>query len=196
MYNRSSYGTYPYGMPLPARKALDSKFSTSPTRTTASVSPGSPPRKVVTDFAAFGAPANASVFGTKVANTPFSLAGGKAAFGGIRHGRGSVFDAEEEEEEEEGGRQRIELTEGSISLDQVSVYHVVSRLTLISCRPDELPCKVRGDLPDPKLPLACNILRFHFSVLYPLDHNICQHSLILHSLFFSLFYPQRPRSPL
>jgi hypothetical protein len=34
---------------------------------------------VVTDFAAFGAPKSSSVFGTAVAPTPFSLAGGKAA---------------------------------------------------------------------------------------------------------------------
>ncbi|KIM89137.1 hypothetical protein PILCRDRAFT_213279 [Piloderma croceum F 1598] len=121
MYNRGSYGPYgSYGMPLPPRKSFDSKPSTSPTRTTAITtgSPSSPPRKVVTDFAAFGAPANASVFGTKVASTPFSLAGGKAAFGGIRNvGRGA-FDADEEEEEEDDGRQRVELREGSISLDQ------------------------------------------------------------------------------
>jgi len=117
LYNRGSYGSYPYGMPLPARKSLDTKPPISPTRATTSISPGSSPRKVVTDFAAFGAPANASVFGTKVANTPFSLAGGKAAFGGIRNGgRGGTFD--EEEEEEDDGRQRVELREGSISLDQ------------------------------------------------------------------------------
>ncbi|KAF9014533.1 hypothetical protein BDZ89DRAFT_1046435 [Hymenopellis radicata] len=41
----------------------------------------STPRKVVTEFAAFGAPANVSVFWTAVASTPFSLAGGKAAEG-------------------------------------------------------------------------------------------------------------------
>jgi hypothetical protein len=116
-YSRN-YGVYGYGMPLPPRKPLESKPSTSPPRATAMVSSaGSPPRKVVTDFAAFGAPANASVFGTKVASTPFSLAGGKAAFGGIRNG-GRSFD--DEEEEEDDGRQRVELQEGSISLEQVS----------------------------------------------------------------------------
>jgi hypothetical protein len=125
MYNRGTYGSYSYGMPLPARKLMDSSISTSPTRTTTSVSAaGSPPRKVVTDFAAFGAPANASVFGTKVANTPFSLAGGKAAFGGIRN-RGGAFDADEEEDDDDDGRQRVELREGSISLDQVSTYMLV-----------------------------------------------------------------------
>ena len=75
----------------------------------------------MTDFAAFGAPANASVFGTAVASTPFSLAGGKAAFGGMRSGGGrSAFDAEDDEEEEESGGQRVELREDSISLEQVS----------------------------------------------------------------------------
>jgi hypothetical protein len=113
MYNRNTY-SYGAAMPLPPRKSSDSKPSMSPTRPTA----GSPPRKVVTDFAAFGAPANASVFGTKVASTPFSLAGGKAAFGGIRQsGRGGMFDADEDEDDDDG-RQKVELREGSISLDQ------------------------------------------------------------------------------
>jgi hypothetical protein len=123
MYNRGSYGSYgsyTYGMPLPPRKSLDNKAPASPIRAAPPVTvAGSPPRKVVTDFAAFGAPANASVVGTKVASTPFSLAGGKAAFGGIRNGGRGVFDADEEEEEEDDGRQRVELQEGSISLDQV-----------------------------------------------------------------------------
>jgi hypothetical protein len=34
--------------------------------------------------------------------------------------RSGAFDADEEEEEEDDGRQRVELREGSISLDQVS----------------------------------------------------------------------------
>jgi len=106
--NRSSYGSY------------GSSFSSSPRTPTSPsklVPPASPPRKVVTDFATFGAPKTASVFGTAVASTPFSLAGGKAAFGGMQRGAGrSAFD--EEDEEEDDGRQRIELREGSISLDQ------------------------------------------------------------------------------
>lgn len=74
---------------------------------------------MVTDFAAFGAPANASVFGTAVASTPFSLAGGKAAFGGIRNsGARAGFDADDDDEDDEG-KQRVELREDSISLDQV-----------------------------------------------------------------------------
>lgn len=113
--NRSSY-SYTYAPHLPSRS--------TPTKpaTTLSTSPGtsaSPPRKVVTDFATFGAPANASVFGTAVASTPFSLAGGKAAFGGIRNpgGRGT-FDADDDDDDDEG-RQKVELREDSISLDQV-----------------------------------------------------------------------------
>jgi len=104
--NRSSYTSYSSFTSSP-------KIPLSPTK----VVPASPPRKVVTDFATFGAPKSASVFGTAVASTPFSLAGGKAAFGGMQRGAGrSVFD--EEEEEEDDGRQKVELRESSISLDQ------------------------------------------------------------------------------
>jgi hypothetical protein len=72
----------------------------------------------VTNFASFGAPSTASVFGTAVASTPFSLAGGQAAFGGMRGGgRRPTFD--EEEEDDDDGRQKVELREDSISLDQV-----------------------------------------------------------------------------
>lgn len=106
--NRASYASYsssPHTSPRPSHS--------SPTK----VAPSSPPRKVVTDFAAFGAPKSASVFGTAVASTPFSLAGGKAAFGGMRIGAGkSVFD--EEEEDEDDRKQKVELREDSISLDQ------------------------------------------------------------------------------
>lgn len=115
--NRNSY-SYSYAPHLPSR--------TTPTKPTVtpSTSPAtsaSPPRKVVTDFAAFGAPANASVFGTAVASTPFSLAGGKAAFGSIRNSGGRApFDADEDEDDDTNGRQKVELREDSISLDQVS----------------------------------------------------------------------------
>ena len=127
MYNRGSYGYG--GMPLPVRRmSADLKtppLSPSRSSTTAG-SPGSPTRKIVTDFASFGAPANTSVFGTKVASTPFSLAGGKAAFGGIRNGSRGAFD---EDEEEDDGRQRIDLREGSVSLDQVSTFLVCVTFT-------------------------------------------------------------------
>ncbi|KAH9480306.1 Alpha-protein kinase vwkA [Psilocybe cubensis] len=113
--SRSSYTSYSspsYSSPSITRASVPS----SPIKSGA-VPPASPPRKVVTDFAAFGAPKSASVFGTAVASTPFSLAGGKAAFGGMRIGAGrSAFD--DEDEDEDDGRQKIELREDSISLDQ------------------------------------------------------------------------------
>ena len=82
----------------------------------------SPPRKVVTDFAAFGAPSTTSVFETAVKSSPFSLAGSNSAFAAIRGGRGGMDDDDEDEDEDTPsipGRQRVELREGSITLDQV-----------------------------------------------------------------------------
>lgn len=120
LHNRMSsnrgYGSA-YTPYLPARKS--SIVTTAPTLTTSH----SPPRKVVTDFAAFGAPKNASVFGTAVASTPFSLAGGKAAFGGIRGGSTRMIDDDDDEDDSEvktfdDGRQKIGLVEDSITLDQ------------------------------------------------------------------------------
>jgi len=108
-FSRSAYSYAPSIPPRSPAKA--------PASPKATIIPGSPPRKVVTDFAAFGAPANASVFGTAVASTPFSLAGGKAAFGGIRTvGTRGAWD--DDDEEDDSGRQRVELREDSISLDQ------------------------------------------------------------------------------
>lgn len=114
--NRSLY-SYPYSPHTSSRSERTSYSvpSTSPTSAIAS----SPPRKVVTDFAAFGAPKNASVFGTAVATTPFSLAGGKAAFGGMRGPGGRSLPYDDDDDEDDGdGRQRVELREDSISLDQ------------------------------------------------------------------------------
>jgi hypothetical protein len=78
---------------------------------------------VVTDFAAFGTSPTASVFGTAVQSTPFSLAGGKAAFGTIRNAGATrtVFDDEDEDDDTSAssGKQKVELREGSITLDQV-----------------------------------------------------------------------------
>lgn len=150
--SRSTYGSsysYPFTPVTPPR---------SPTKTPAAspklASTGSPPRKVVTDFAAFGAPANASVFGTAVASTPFSLAGGKAAFGGIRSGgaRG-MFDADDDEEEDDNRRQKVELRDDSISLDQVRFYAPLpsvahcSDTALPYPRHDGSPCKAPGGAP-------------------------------------------------
>ncbi len=74
----------------------------------------------MTDFKAFGTSPSASVFGTAVQSSPFSLAGGKAAFGGMRNnGRTAVFDDDEDDDDEDGGRQKVELREDSITLDQV-----------------------------------------------------------------------------
>ncbi|KAI0714004.1 hypothetical protein C8T65DRAFT_738903 [Cerioporus squamosus] len=106
--SRSSYYSSPY---LPARPAEKPASPTKPT-------PSSPPRKVVTDFKAFGAAPTASVFGTAVQSTPFSLAGGKAAFGAVRsNGRTATFD-DDDDEDEDNGKQRVELREDSITLDQ------------------------------------------------------------------------------
>lgn len=74
----------------------------------------------MTDFAPFGAPATASVFKTSVATTPFSVAGGKAAFAGIRSGGSrTTFADEDEDEDEDDAKQKVELREGSITFDQV-----------------------------------------------------------------------------
>lgn len=116
MSSGRSYGSYtPY---LPSRKP------TSPILTPAAPSiptpSTSPPRKVVTDFAAFGAPKTASVFGTAVASTPFSLAGGRAAFGGLRSpGRGGMDDDDDDEDHaDDDGKQKVELREDAITFDQ------------------------------------------------------------------------------
>lgn len=79
----------------------------------------SPPRKVVQDFAAFGAAKASSVYGTAVQSTPFSLAGNPAAFGNMRTTAAQNIDDDDEEEEEGGGRQKVFLREDSITLDQV-----------------------------------------------------------------------------
>lgn len=110
-HGRSMYTGYGYSPMLPHRPSTPTSPSASAT------SPGpSPPRKVVSDFAAFGAPTS-SVFGTKVASTPFSLAGGKAAFGAIRNGSNrGAFGADDDDDDE----QRIQFREGAITYDQVS----------------------------------------------------------------------------
>ncbi|KAF8523214.1 hypothetical protein JB92DRAFT_3081896 [Gautieria morchelliformis] len=105
----STYSGYGYAPTLPYR-------SSTPPPAAASAAPpmSSPPRKVLSDFAAFGAPTS-SVFGTKVASTPFSLAGGKAAFGAIRNGSNKgVYAADEDDDDE----QKIQFREGAITFDQ------------------------------------------------------------------------------
>ncbi|KAH8989655.1 elongation factor-2 kinase [Lactarius hatsudake] len=110
---RSSYG-YGYSSPSLPPRASDSS-SRSP------LSGGfgsSPPRKVVTDFATFGAPKTSSVYGTAVQSTPFSLAGNQAAFGSMRtNNKATIYD-DDEEEEESGGGQKVLLRDDPITLDQ------------------------------------------------------------------------------
>ena len=99
-------------------------FPPRPSDSRSPISPGftasSPPRKVVTDFATFGAAKTSSVYGTAVQSTPFSLAGNKAAFGSLRATpQTSAYDDDDEEEEQANGRQKVFLREDSITLDQV-----------------------------------------------------------------------------
>jgi len=108
---RGSYGYPPAFPPRPSdsRSPLSSSFTAS-----------SPPRKVVTDFAAFGTSKTSSVYGTAVQSTPFSLAGNKAAFGSMRTStQNSIYDDDDDEEEQSDGRQRVLLREDPITLDQV-----------------------------------------------------------------------------
>ena len=122
----SSSGRYgsPYTPYLPARKGAAASSSATTAAPAISAAPHSPPRKVITDFAAFGAPKSVSVFGTAVTSTPFSLAGGKAAFGGIRSTSSRVMDDDDDDDDDDGrapledGRQKIDLVEDSITLDQ------------------------------------------------------------------------------
>ncbi|KAH8825191.1 hypothetical protein DL96DRAFT_1697578 [Flagelloscypha sp. PMI_526] len=103
--SRSTYGSYPsaYSPMTPPRSspATKPKTAASPPH---SPTTSSPPRKVVTEFAAF-------------ASTPFSLAGGKAAFGGMRSSGSNGMD-DDDDDEEDDGRQKVELREDSITLDQ------------------------------------------------------------------------------
>lgn len=141
-----SYSPYSLGPRLPERSTVYSSSPTPPLSPPKSASP----RKVVSDFGAFKAPANASVFGTAVQSTPFSLAGGKAAFGGMRNGNSAAaFGDDDEDEDDGGGRQRIELREDSITLDQVSCIFIrqlvsikspLSRLNVLRCRAHGVVC--------------------------------------------------------
>jgi len=124
---RSSYGYGPAFPPRPSetRSPLSSSFKSTPS---------SPPRKVVTDFAAFGAAKTASVFGTAIQSTPFSLAGNRAAFGSMQtSAQNSKYDDDDEEEEQQSsdGRQRVFLKEDSITLDQVLFISFL--LSLLAC---------------------------------------------------------------
>jgi hypothetical protein len=109
---RGSYGYPPSYPPRPSESR--------PTSTASPFTPASPPRKVVTDFAAFGTSKTSGVYGTAVQSTPFSLAGNKAAFGSMRTtAQNNIDDEEDEEEERSDGKQRVLLREDPISLEQV-----------------------------------------------------------------------------
>ncbi|GJJ13271.1 hypothetical protein Clacol_007522 [Clathrus columnatus] len=111
-HGRSSYTTTylysSYAPPTPPRPSTPPR-STSPL---SSASPGSPSRKVISDFAPFGAPTS-SVFNTKVTSTPFSLAGGKAAFGALRNTNRGVGMEDEDEDDP-----KIQFKESAITFDQ------------------------------------------------------------------------------
>ena len=106
----SARGSYGYPPAFPPR----------PSESRPAFAPSSPPRKVVTDFAAFGVPKTSSVYGTAVQSTPFSLAGNKAAFGSMRPtAQNTAYDDDDDEEETRDGRQKVLLREDPISLEQV-----------------------------------------------------------------------------
>jgi hypothetical protein len=145
---RGAHGYPPSFPPRPSdsRSPLSSRVPTS-----------SPPRKVVTDFAAFGAARSSSVYGTAVQSTPFSLAGNKAAFGSIRtNTQTSAYDDEDEDEEQSEGKQKVFLKEDSITLDQVRsrvpcfsssetfADWSTPTLTTWTCRLVVLPCRAHG----------------------------------------------------
>jgi hypothetical protein len=124
---RGAHGYPPSYPPRPSdsRSPLSGGFTAS-----------SPPRKVVTDFAAFGAAKTSSVYGTAVQSTPFSLAGNKAAFGSLRTGtqNSSVYDDDDEDEEQTNARQKVLLREDPITLDQVrSSVPLLWKYTLLIC---------------------------------------------------------------
>jgi hypothetical protein len=126
----------PHGYPPYPPRPSDSRLA-RPTGFT----PASPPRKVVTDFAAFGTARTSSVYNTAVQSTPFSLAGNKAAFGSIRtNTQSSLDDDEDDEDEQSEGRQKVFLKEDSITLDQVrsrvpSLFFLLQSLLIGPCLP-------------------------------------------------------------
>ncbi|THH20113.1 hypothetical protein EW146_g1215 [Bondarzewia mesenterica] len=121
--SRSSYSYTPsYGS-----RSVDAK----PPVTAPSIA-HSPPRKVVTDFAAFGAPKTASVFGTAVASTPFSLAGNKAAFGSIRNNSRGMMD-DDDDDDEDDGTQKVILKDDPITLDQVRIPLAYTIMDVNTC---------------------------------------------------------------
>jgi hypothetical protein len=111
---------YTPGGKLPPRRGVPGAPPT-PTSPEFSASPASPPRKVVSDFKAFGsASGSASVFSAPILATGpgggmFGSAGKTPAANGGMRGRGNDSD-EEEDEDDDGAR----FTKSSISIEQVS----------------------------------------------------------------------------
>ena len=173
--NRAAYSSWssPYAPATPPRSP-SSKIPSSPKTAVSS----SPPRKVVTDFAPFGAPANASVFGTAVASSPFSLAGGKAAFGGMRGSGGRVMFDDEDDEDDDNGRQRVELKEDSITLDQVRLFPDVFCMHINhNERLGELQCRVHGEVREFEVASYPNCSRYSLVVLAQILHNGIQFTI-------------------
>ena len=148
----SARGAYGYPPHIPPR-ASDTRSSLS-----SGFTASSPPRKVVTDFAAFGASRSSTVYGTAVQSTPFSLAGNKAAFGSIRTtAQASVYDDDDEEEEQSDGRQRVLLREDPITLDQVTLFFFF--VAVLDSRWERFrlgvsPCRAHGVAPEASVPVA------------------------------------------
>lgn len=134
--------TYTPGGRLPPRRTSATPSATSaalpPTPSspihssppvTSSFSAASPPRRVVSDFKPFGAPAskNLSVFGAPMLSTPGpgggmfgSMGRTPGAIGGMRD---TKADEDDEDEDEEGAR----LRRDAISLDQVGFHRLSLR---------------------------------------------------------------------
>lgn len=104
-----------------SRSGSSSIYPPVPPRSPTFKSAGSPPRKVVTDFAAFkGTPTAHSMFGSSAVPAPtFGSPKGKMSFGGIRSASPTAdVDVDDDDEPGAEGVQRIGLSEGAITLEQ------------------------------------------------------------------------------
>ncbi|KAG8973389.1 hypothetical protein FRB90_009942, partial [Tulasnella sp. 427] len=128
---RSGYSSYGPALPSRPRASLGSAAeAASAIRAPLATPPSSPPtsatsptsRKPLTDFAAFGSPTKAGVFGTAVqGNASAGLFGRPSPFAGIRDrtAPAGLFDDDDDDgPAADSGSQRIELRQGSISFDQ------------------------------------------------------------------------------
>ncbi|KAL7420446.1 hypothetical protein Q5752_004396 [Cryptotrichosporon argae] len=117
--------TYTPGGRLPPRKtSVPSAPPTpqSPAHTSAASAPVSPPRRIVSDFKPFGAPAGGSaplsVFGAPVLKT--GPGGGMFGSAGLKPlgGMGGIRGEHDEDEDEDGEDEGAQLRRDAISLDQ------------------------------------------------------------------------------